>query len=150
MCIRDRNCTTRCLVGWYSDGACKCDSGYWGVNCSKLCPGGASNPCFGNGQCDVETGACKCHPNWKGDQNCSSCTPGWKGSSCSVAATTTDPSVANVTIKICTISERGYVTGFDGSLFTFTTLGEFFMINSTILQVHIRQVPCEVLSLIHI
>ena len=140
------NCTTRCLVGWYSDGACKCDSGYWGVNCSKLCPGGASNPCFGNGQCDVETGACKCHPNWKGDQNCSSCTPGWKGSSCSVAATTTDPSVANVTIKICTISERGYVTGFDGSLFTFTTLGEFFMINSTILQVHIRQVPCEVSS----
>ena len=140
------NCTKKCLFGRYSDGACKCDSGYWGANCSSVCPGGADNPCFGNGQCNMETGVCKCHPNWQGDQNCSSCTPGWKGLSCSVAVTTTEPSVANVTIKICTISERGYVTGFDGSLFTFTTLGEFVMINSTILQAHVRQVPCEVSS----
>ena len=140
------NCTTRCRVGWYSDGTCRCDSGYWGENCSNVCPGGADNPCFGNGQCDIATGVCKCHPNWRGDENCSSCTPGWRGLSCSVAVTSTDPSVANVTFKVCSISERGYVTGFDGSLFTFTTLGEFMMINSSILQAQVRQVPCEISS----
>ena len=137
------NCTTKCIVGQYSDGACKCDSGYWGVNCSNECPGGAENPCFGNGLCDVETGECKCHPNWQGNEYCSKCTPGWIGKSCSVAVSTTDSSVANQTSKVCTISERGYVTGFDGSLFTFTTLGEFIMINSSILQAQVRQVPCE-------
>ena len=140
------NCTTKCLIGWYSDGACRCDGGYWGVNCSNVCPGGADNPCFGNGQCDIATGKCKCHPNWQGDQNCSTCTPGWRGPSCSVAVSTRDPSVANNTFKICTISERGYVTGFDGALFTFTTLGEFVMINSSILQAQVRQVPCEISS----
>lgn len=140
------NCTTKCHIGWYSDGACRCDSGYWGFNCSNECPGGADNPCFGNGQCDIATGVCKCHPNWQGDQNCSTCTPGWRGPSCSVAVSATDPSVANKTFKICTMSERGYVTGFDGSLFTFTSLGEFVMINSSILQAQVRQVPCEVSS----
>lgn len=140
------NCTTKCLIGWYSDGACRCDGGYWGENCSNVCPGGAEKPCFGNGQCDIATGECKCHPNWQGDQNCSTCTPGWRGPSCSVAVSTADAVITNTTIKICTISERGYVTGFDGSLFTFTTIGEFFMINSSILQAQVRQVPCEISS----
>ena len=137
------NCTTKCVIGRYSDGACKCDSGYWGVNCSNECPGGAKNPCFGNGKCDITSGECKCNPNWEESENCSKCAPGWIGQSCSVAVSTTDSSIANQTSKVCTISERGYVTGFDGSLFTFTTLGEFIMINSSILQAQVRQVPCE-------
>lgn len=140
------NCTTKCIVGRYSNGMCQCDRGYWGVNCSNECPGGANNPCFGNGQCDINTGECKCHPNWQGNENCSKCTPGWIGKSCSVAVSTADPTVANQTVKVCSISEGGYVTGFDGSLFTFTTLGEFVMINSSILQAQVRQVPCETSS----
>ena len=139
-------CTPGCLMGWYSDGACRCDSGYWGVNCSNLCPGGAENPCFGNGQCITETGKCECHPNWEGDQNCSTCTPGWKGPSCSVAVSSTGPSVANNSFKLCTISESGYVTGFDGSLYTFKALGEFVMIRSSIIEAQVRQVPCETSS----
>ena len=140
------NCTTKCIVGRYSDGTCKCDSGYWGVNCSNICPGGANNPCFGNGQCDIKTGGCKCHPNWQGNENCSTCTPGWIGQSCSIAISTTDSTVSNQTVKVCSISDRGYVTGFDGSLYTFTTLGEFVMIDSLILQAQVRQVPCETSS----
>ena len=136
-------CTPGCLMGWYSDGACRCDSGYWGVNCSNLCPGGAENPCFGNGQCITETGKCECHPNWEGDENCSTCTPGWKGPSCSVAVSSTGP---NNTFKLCTISESGYVTGFDGSLYTFKALGEFVMIRSSIIEAQVRQVPCQTSS----
>lgn len=43
---------------------CKCDSGYWGVNCFNECLGGVENFCFGNGLCDVESGECKCYLNW--------------------------------------------------------------------------------------
>ena len=137
------NCTTKCEVGWFTDGDCKCDNGYWGINCSRECPGGAANPCYGNGKCDIRSGKCNCHPNWDESENCFKCAPGWIGKSCSVAVSTTQSSVTGQTSKVCTILERGYVTGFDGSLFTFTTLGEFIMINSSILQAQVRQVPCE-------
>ena len=136
------NCTRKCVFGLFSDGTCTCESGYWGVNCSHECPGGAANACHDHGQCDVTTGECRCFSNWQGNQNCSECTPGWVGSSCSVAVATTDPSILNKTAKVCTISEGGFVVGFDGSLYTFTTVGEFLMITSPLLQVEVRQVPC--------
>lgn len=136
-------CSTNCHMGWYSRGGCRCDNGYWGVKCSNECPGGAGNPCFGNGRCIIENGECECHPNWKGDKNCSTCSPGWTGSSCSVGVSSMAPSVGTDTFKVCTISQRGFVTGFDGSLYTFSALGEFLMIRSSNIQAQVRHVPCE-------
>jgi hypothetical protein len=42
-----------------------CQSGFWGPNCLNQCPGGASNPCNGNGTCSQGlggNGSCACFP----------------------------------------------------------------------------------------
>jgi hypothetical protein len=48
----------------------ECESvfGYYGPDC-KVCPGGANNPCFGNGLCDYGidgSGLCTCFPGFTG------------------------------------------------------------------------------------
>lgn len=140
------NCTIKCVYGQYASSKCQCDYGYWGRNCSEECPGGAFNPCNGRGQCDVDTGECKCDPNWRGDEICSSCTHGWIGETCEVAVTPERnvTAQANGTItKVCQIMEDGKVIGFDNALYSFSNIGEFIMISSSVLQVQIRQVPCN-------
>src|SRR5690606_16227216 len=40
---------------------------YWGPACENQCPGGAANPCDGNGVCDdgaTGDGTCSCEPGW--------------------------------------------------------------------------------------
>ena len=135
------NCTHKCFVGEYRESVCKCEPGYWGVNCSEECPGGARNPCNGHGQCDALIGRCNCDVNWRGNENCTACSLGWRGKFCSVAVTTA--ATTNSSTRLCTITANGRVTGFDGSLYTFSNIGEFLMINSQILQAQVRQVPCE-------
>ncbi|KAK3755990.1 hypothetical protein QZH41_003343 [Actinostola sp. cb2023] len=116
------NCTIKCIYGQYSSKKCKCDYGYWGRNCSEECPGGAVNPCSGRGQCDVKTGECKCYPNWRGDELCSTCTPGWIGATCEIAVS---PQVNITTTKVCQILENGKVIGFDSSLYSFSNVGQW-------------------------
>ncbi|XP_077996753.1 uncharacterized protein LOC144450061 [Glandiceps talaboti] len=85
-----------CTNGWQGnkcDG--KCNTGYFGANCSGLCK------CLHGGSCDHVTGACACQLGWKGefceipcpancldcrsmtDDVCKSCKPGWQGTRCS-------------------------------------------------------------------
>ncbi|XP_070557587.1 stabilin-2-like isoform X3 [Ptychodera flava] len=47
----------------------QCCDGYWGPQCQE-CPGGASNPCHGHGQCSggiIGDGSCNCFENFGGD-----------------------------------------------------------------------------------
>jgi outer membrane protein assembly factor BamB len=47
----------------------ECDPGYYGPDCLE-CPGGAANPCNGDGTCDDDrsgTGTCTCEPGFIGD-----------------------------------------------------------------------------------
>ncbi|NOT00650.1 MAG: hypothetical protein HOP29_08485 [Phycisphaerales bacterium] len=53
-----------------------CDPGYYGPMCAE-CPGGASNPCNGNGTCDdgpTGTGQCACNSGFAGAA-CDQCAP---------------------------------------------------------------------------
>lgn len=138
------NCTTRCVYGQYVSNRCQCDYGYWGRNCTKECPGGAVNPCSGNGQCNIETGKCECYQNWQGDDLCSSCTLNFIGDKCDIAVSPKRNVTGedNVT-KVCQIIENGRVIGFDGSLYSFSNVGEFAMIKSSVLELQVRQVPCS-------
>jgi hypothetical protein len=45
-------------------GECLCVSGYFGADCSGVCPGGAAQPCSGHGTCDGQTGQCTCATGW--------------------------------------------------------------------------------------
>ncbi|XP_029645215.1 stabilin-2 isoform X1 [Octopus sinensis] len=60
-----------------------CCPGFWGDSCLE-CPGGADNPCYGNGAC--ADGKCTCYPKYAGEEcercseelvfgpNCTDCT----------------------------------------------------------------------------
>ncbi|MEK6677186.1 MAG: hypothetical protein AABZ47_16225 [Planctomycetota bacterium] len=60
-----------------------CDPGYYGPMCAG-CPGGASNPCNGNGTCDdgpSGTGQCTCNSGFVGVA-CEDCRSGLFGPNC--------------------------------------------------------------------
>ena len=62
------NCPQNCSVSWGEEYGydipgctngqcvdyvnCVCQSGFYDADCSKMCPGGSTDPCSGNGQCD--------------------------------------------------------------------------------------------------
>jgi fibulin 1/2 len=39
---------------------CVCNTGYFGLGCEGICPGGVTTPCSGNGTCDALSGHCQC------------------------------------------------------------------------------------------
>ncbi|CAH3039802.1 unnamed protein product, partial [Pocillopora meandrina] len=85
--IGDR-CDIKCVFGAADPddrNLCICMEGYWGSDCSQICPGGLLNICGGHGWCDSSTGHCQCQVNWRGNENCSSCSPGWNGTDCQFA-----------------------------------------------------------------
>ena len=94
------NCPLNCSIDWgvangYEIAGCTsgecvdfvncvCEPGYWSPDCSRMCPGGSSNPCGGNGQCDagaMGSGTCFCNPGF-GGADCSDCDSGHWGPQC--------------------------------------------------------------------
>ena len=94
------NCPLNCSISWgvangYSipgcvNGECQdyvncvCEPGYWSLDCSRMCPGGANNPCTGNGQCDAGatgSGQCFCNTGY-GGADCQDCDTGHWGAAC--------------------------------------------------------------------
>ena len=62
----------------------KCEPGYYGSDCSSVCPGGAKTPCFGGGTCSQGTGgdgSCTCYKGFSG-QSCQKCASGYYGNDC--------------------------------------------------------------------
>ena len=134
--VKGRHCNVTCLFGEVTLDDCVCYPGYWGENCSAVCPEGAITPCNGRGVCNSNTGKCKCDYNWQGNENCTTCTPGWEGKECSVvSATQGNASSVGLT--------GGHYQTFDGIRFTFLATGEFKVVQSSKIVVHLRQVPCH-------
>jgi hypothetical protein len=94
------NCPLNCSITWGNDngysipgcvnGACMdyvncvCEPGYWSLDCSRMCPGGATNPCTGHGQCDAGatgSGQCFCNEGY-GGSDCQDCDNGHWGPEC--------------------------------------------------------------------
>ncbi|CUG89727.1 transmembrane protein, putative, partial [Bodo saltans] len=72
-----------------TDGTCSsCITGYWGVTCTSVCPGGALNPCSSHGTCNTLTGACACHASaalgYFSGPLCNSCSPLYNSSNCNI------------------------------------------------------------------
>lgn len=134
--VKGPYCNVTCLFGGVTFDGCVCYSGYWGENCSAVCPGGAVTPCNNRGACNMKTGTCTCDYNWQGNENCTMCTAGWQGRDCSVAtATQGNASCVGLT--------GGHYQTFDGIRFTFLATGEFKVVQSSEIVVHLRQVPCH-------
>ena len=134
--LKGPNCNVSCLFGDMDSSGenCVCWKGYWGTNCSEICPGGAITPCNSHGKCSEETGKCECDYNWLGNEHCTRCTPGWHGENCNVASTTGNSSCVGFT--------GGHYQTFDGVRFSFLAAGEFKVIQSAGFVMHLRQVPC--------
>lgn len=132
------NCTTPCIYGRaanVSQDICECKKGYYGSNCSGVCPGGPLNTCNKQGSCD-SYGVCVCEVNWKGDVNCTSCSGGWRGGDCSVAVT--DPIVNRVILGVSAVSVRGHISIFTGYSFVLQITGEYYLIISLELSIHVQ------------
>lgn len=84
--------TCKCAQN-YCDSACNvsfagcsgCVPGAYGKDCSKACPGGVDNVCFGNGFCSdgpFGNGLCTCYEGW-GGANCTTTCPHGPANLCS-------------------------------------------------------------------
>ena len=132
------NCTKRCIYGSLSGGTCKCDKGYWGLDCSFLCPGGALSPCNDHGTCDAATGQCFCEANWRGDSFCRNCSTGWFGPTCSFAFGLS----VNTSNPVCRASETGVYSAFDSLRFSLKQSGKYLMYNSSFVTIYVDHVSC--------
>ena len=106
---------------------CICDSGYWGVPCNEVCPGGSINPCSGHGICNALSGICTCLPNWKGALDCSLCTPGWLGADCSIAVIPQNLQIS-IHVRISVIIGISQITTLSGYTFLHYSVGQYYLL----------------------
>ena len=134
------NCAIKCVFGKinHESASCICDKGYWGTDCSKVCPGGNKNVCSGKGDCNVTTGMCDCQETWRGNANCSTCTPGWTGTECQTVIAP-EPSTS-----VCLAMAGGHFVTLNTIHMTFYGQGEFYLLGgaSDDVRIHLHQVPC--------
>lgn len=133
-----QNCSTPCIYGKpsnLSQDVCVCHKGYYGTNCSMVCPGGAQNICNKHGSCDI-SGVCACDINWAGDVNCTSCSDGWSGSDCSMVVTV--PIRNGLVVGLSAISIRGHFSIFNGFSFVLHITGEYYLIISSELSINVQ------------
>ena len=98
-CDDGRNGTGACacdgdaLQGHFSGSDCRrCAAGFYGVSCTRVCPGGAAQPCNGHGVCAdgaAGDGMCTCDVEsrrgfWTGAA-CALCRSGFYGPDCAAA-----------------------------------------------------------------
>ena len=133
-------CSTRCVYGNESTNtSCECFSGYWGGNCSHICPGGSLNPCRKNGFCDSFDGHCECAVNWNGSSDCGGCKQGWRGKDCSFAMMTVNEKRSTFYISGTTVALLS------GVVIEFRYTGAFVLYEelSSKVRMEILQLPCH-------
>ena len=140
-------CTVKCVFGIADPNNrnyCICDNGYWGKDCSKVCPGGIIDTCGGHGRCDKATGKCICDINWQGDEACRSCTTGWGGTRCQFAITKFEAAFTYTS----SIGSGGYLSTFFGVRFKFHKHGEYYLMRTATRNfiIQIRQSPCVIME----
>lgn len=138
------NCDVPCFFGERhptKKNKCRCYKGYWGDDCSNVCPGGHVNPCNGHGVCNALDGICTCDVNWRGDVTCSVCSTNWFGKRCQYAA---NQYIVKREFSFASIIGQGYFTTFLGVSFYLPYHGEFYLIRSISnnFVVQVRQTPC--------
>ncbi|KAF5307311.1 hypothetical protein FQR65_LT07027 [Abscondita terminalis] len=90
----------KCTPGWIGNNCeQKCDTGYWGPNCSEKCS------CFKDGICDHITGKCICPSGYIGYDCSNTCPLDTYGKDCAFN---------------CTCNERGLCSNIDGSCTCYT------------------------------
>lgn len=115
------NCSTVCYFGKATNDTCSCDHGYWDQDCSKVCPGGATEPCFGHGYCSPDNGECDCDANWQGDANCSACSLGFNGPDCLISLQKYEVKMSYV----AKIFANNYMQTFDNVFVAVSSYGEY-------------------------
>ena len=140
-----------CEFGYLSNGKCTCYYGYWGDNCTNTCKGGATNPCNGNGVCDI-SGYCQCYGRFNGDQ----CEPGicesnWEGTDCTIVSSTFTPLTSGAEILVAQVNLIGQVSGFDGTIIDIRERSyiNLMTVLSLDIAVHGRFSICESDSALH-
>ena len=134
------NCTRKCVFGTISsvNTTCKCDKGYWGNNCDKICPGGAALPCSGHGACDVITGKCLCDANYQGSLTCDKCSNGWFGASCEYVK---DKWTSELQ-PACSVGEDGRYKAFDLLRFEVEKTGRYLLLKDRSIEVYVDHISC--------
>ena len=160
------SCSQSCVYGvwrenvrWHRNGTsgtedkCVCEHGYWGDNCTNICPGGVLNTCNSRGVCDSSNGSCSCYgnrissyPNRTDMLPCSECLSGWKGAECSIAVKEQAAS-ENVRNKIsngglCTAYGNMQFTTFPGSSFSVDLQGMYLLAGNEKVQIYIISKAC--------
>ena len=131
----ERKCMA-CDFGFKTDTECVCYYGYYGTSCDGVCPGGASNPCNGNGECD-KGGKCQCRGRWVGT-TCDTCDSGWSGNDCSVFTSTFDPLGSNATTLVAQVNMIGQLSTFDGTILDMPQRGYFNLMTLDSLDVSLQ------------
>ena len=134
-------CTIACVFGDVDKklAKCVCSKGYWGNDCSEVCPGGTVNTCSGKGDCNVTNGACDCQENWKGNSNCSACSDGWSGNECQLVITPEAPT------SVCSLMSGGHLVSLNNVHTTFFGHGEFVLLAAPYrnTRIHVHQISCK-------
>ena len=141
-----------CYFGYESNGTCTCYYGYWGTNCDGVCKGGASNPCYGNGVCDI-SGECQCYGRYNGDEcEPSTCQTDWQGTDCTVLDTSYTPLASGAETLVAQVNLIGQLSSFDGIIVDMTERDYFTLMNvsSADVAIHGRFAICETASVLHV
>ena len=133
-----------CRFGELTDEECVCHGGYWGSDCSEVCPVGTHNPCNSHGHCVQTSGLCMCESTWDAATNCMSCSGNWTGDDCSLLPAPSVPANSPTPEYMYGgVHGIGQVETFKGSSFKLGNRGEFYLIHSNSgIKVEIRVGTC--------
>ena len=123
---------------------CSCATGYWGIECNQICPGGAENPCNNNGVCEKLTGECICSSNYQG-MSCNECANGWLGEDCQVII---QEAIPNLDFFSCSLTSHKHLKTFDGAYLSLDTKqdGTYIFYEDSVLKINVQVGPCSMYS----
>ena len=159
-------CNQSCIYGvwcenvpWSRNGTsgtedrCICEDGYWGENCSRLCPGGVLNSCSSKGKCNVVNGSCTCRGNristYMNDTDrlpCSECLPGWKGAECNIGTKELSVSVGNKNINrgFCIAIGNTHFVTFDRTSLSIDLQGMHLLVSNEQVHIYVATKACSI------